>query len=303
MTFPRRIATAALVALAALLSQPGPNSAWGEPPPASPGKPDPSRCNRAAFRVIVDVGHGVEAPGAKSARGVFEYEFNLRLAKLIEQQLLGLGYTKTILLITPEAPYRGLFKRVMRANGTGANLFLSIHHDAVPDSFLEKWEFEGQEHTFSDRFKGHSIFISYDNHDRNGSLLYARLLGKALKARGLQYTPHYTDKVMGHRRRELIDADAGVYRYDQLVVLKDTNMPAVLLEAGSIVNRAEELELATPERQSLITAAVTEAVEAFCAARSPRRPDLVAHGPRASASSKQAGRPAAAPPPANPGKP
>ena len=56
---------------------------------------------------------------------------------------------------------------------------------------------------------------------------------------------------MGNRRRELLDAQAGVYRYDQLIVLKDTRMPAVLLEAGSIVNRDEELLLATPERQAL----------------------------------------------------
>jgi N-acetylmuramoyl-L-alanine amidase len=53
---------------------------------------------------------------------------------------------------------------------------------------------------------------------------------------------------MGHRRRELVDATNGVYRYDQLIVLRTTQMPAVLLEAGSIVNRKEELELAKPDR-------------------------------------------------------
>jgi hypothetical protein len=53
---------------------------------------------------------------------------------------------------------------------------------------------------------------------------------------------------MGRFRHELIDAEAGVYRYDHLIVLHSTVMPAVLLEAGSIVNRQEELELATPER-------------------------------------------------------
>ena len=42
---------------------------------------------------------------------------------------------------------------------------------------------------------------------------------------------------MGHRRRILVDAEDGVYRYDQLIVLRQTKMPAVLLEAGSIVNR------------------------------------------------------------------
>jgi N-acetylmuramoyl-L-alanine amidase len=62
----------------------------------------------------------------------------------------------------------------------------------------------------------------------------------------------------------LIDPQAGVYQYNQLVVLKETRMPAALLEAGSIVNRDEELRLATPEHQALIASAVVEAVDAFC---------------------------------------
>ena len=74
---------------------------------------------------------------------------------------------------------------------------------------------------------------------------------------------------MGHRQRQLVDAEAGVYRYDQLIVLKSTRMPAALLEAGSIINRDEELAVETPERQSLISAAVADAVDGFCAARRP----------------------------------
>jgi hypothetical protein len=81
---------------------------------------------------------------------------------------------------------------------------------------------------------------------------------------------------MGNRRRELVDAQAGVYRYDQLVVLKDTRMPAALLEAGSIVNRSEELLLATPEHQAIIAGAVVEAIDAFCATRTNPNPTVVA---------------------------
>jgi hypothetical protein len=44
-------------------------------------------------------------------------------------------------------------------------------------------------------------------------------------------------------------------------------MPAVLLEAGSIVNRQEELELATPEHRLTVAKAVTAAVENFCMSR------------------------------------
>src|SRR5258708_9149623 len=78
---------------------------------------------------------------------------------------------------------------------------------------------------------------------------------------------------MGHRQRLLVDARTGVYRYDQLIVLKNTQMPAVLLEAGSIINRDEELRMSSPERQAAISAPVTDAVESFCPVRKPRQPD------------------------------
>jgi hypothetical protein len=72
---------------------------------------------------------------------------------------------------------------------------------------------------------------------------------------------------MGRYRHELIDEEVGVYRYDHLIVLHSTRMPAVLLEAGSIIYRQEELELATPERRLMVAEAVTAAVEEFCASR------------------------------------
>jgi N-acetylmuramoyl-L-alanine amidase len=128
--------------------------------------------------------------------------------------------------------------------------------------------------------------------------MFGQLLGEQLKARGLQYTPHYVEKFMGHRQRLLVDANVGVYRYDQLIVLRTTQMPAVLLEAGSIINRTEELVMNSPERQALIGVAVTDAVEGFCAIRRPRNLDRVASPPHAAV--KQTLAPAAGPQLASP---
>jgi N-acetylmuramoyl-L-alanine amidase len=247
-----------------LLSIGVPPAAYGEQT-ARATEPASATCDRGAFRVVVDVGHTADIPGAISARGVPEYEFNHRLATLIAQRLTESGFAQTVLLVTMDPPTRGLFQRVRHANHLPAHLFLSIHHDSVPTSLLEKWDHNGVERRFSDRFKGHSLFISHGNPERRASLLFATLLGRELKARGLRYTPHYTEPIMGGRRRELLDAETGVYRYDQLVVLRDSRMPAVLLEAGSIINRDEELLMATSERQALIAAAVLDAVEIFCA--------------------------------------
>jgi N-acetylmuramoyl-L-alanine amidase len=69
-------------------------------------------------------------------------------------------------------------------------------------------------------------------------------------------------------QHELVDADLGIYRYDQLIVLKDAKMPSVLFEAGSIINRDEELRMGTTERRDLISVSVSAAVEAFCDTRS-----------------------------------
>jgi N-acetylmuramoyl-L-alanine amidase len=65
-------------------------------------------------------------------------------------------------------------------------------------------------------------------------------------------------------RRELLDKERGVYRYDQLIVLQNTKSPAVLFEAGIIVNKAEELELASSKRQGLIGAAMLAPVSRYC---------------------------------------
>lgn len=230
-------------------------------------------CNKSTFRVVVDVGHTVDVPGAMSARGVPEYAFNLQLARDVKQALLDAGFEQTVLLITATAPWRGLFERADRANAIHADLFIAIHHDSVPDNLKHIWEYAGLKNEFNDDYPGYALFVSNDNADPADSLKFGSLLGHELEARGLHYTPHYTDAIMGHRRRILVDAEAGVYRYDQLIVLRATRMPAVLLEAGSIVNRQEELELATPERRALTSAAVAAAVANFCAARA--RPPVV----------------------------
>jgi N-acetylmuramoyl-L-alanine amidase len=284
------VAGVALIALAAATS-----TVWGAPPNAPAKRPAATKpapvtktaaaapaaaCNRAAFRIVIDVGHTAQSPGAASARNVNEFDFNHRLANVVVRKLTDMGFGRTVLLVTQGGAQRSLAVRVTHANATGADLFLSIHHDSVPDRMMESWEYEGRHLHYNDQYPGHSIFVSVDNPHYQESLLFATIVGKEMKARGLQYTPHYTDAIMGSRRRILVDSDAGVYRYDQLIVLRNTRMPAALLEAGSIVNRKEELLLAAPERENQIAAAVGAAVDRYCQMHPPHDAapkDLEAH--------------------------
>jgi N-acetylmuramoyl-L-alanine amidase len=227
-------------------------------------KPVATMCDPAKFRIVLDVGHTAESEGATSARNVAEFVFNLRLARRIEEKLKAEGFAETRLLVTEGRARPSLVKRVAAADNLHANLFLSIHHDSVPDSFLENWEFEGKKSHFSDRFSGYSVFVSRGNPDFKTSLAFAELVAKEMKAEGLQYAQQYAQALMGRNQHPLLNKETGVYSYDKLIVLKSTRMPAVLLEAGSIINRDEELKMDSPERQDVISSGVTAAVKEFC---------------------------------------
>jgi N-acetylmuramoyl-L-alanine amidase len=244
------------------------------PKPAAPAKPVASNpplpkpvttsCEPSKFRIVLDVGHTAQSEGAISARNVAEFLFNQRLAQRIEAKLKAEGFAATRLLVTEGRARPSLVKRVTAANNLHADLFLSIHHDSVPDKFLENWEFEGKKSHFSDRFSGYSVFVSRDNPDFKTSLAFAELVAKEMKAQGLQYAKQYTQAIMGRYQHPLLNKETGVYSYDQLVVLRSTRMPAVLLEAGSIINRDEELKMDSAERREIVSGAVAAAAKQFC---------------------------------------
>ena len=217
-------------------------------------------CIRKQFSVAIDVGHTYAKPGATSARGRPEFEFNLELAKRLRSKLVADG-VQTI-LINGDGKIGSLLQRTASASGR-VSLFISLHHDSVQPQYLSEWVFDGRTHQFSDNFNGYSLFISAINPEYERSKRFAKLLGQQFRVQGLVPTLHHAEPISGESR-ELLDPALGIYRFDHLVVLRTATMPAVLVEAGIIVNRAEEEALSTASRQDKFVAAVTKAVNLYC---------------------------------------
>jgi N-acetylmuramoyl-L-alanine amidase len=238
------------------------------PAPASEEKPAQhmNNCEPHNFKVALDVGHTPEAPGATSARGRREYSFNMQLAGRTSAALIKSGFTQTKLITARGIGTSQLMSRVEQANTIQPDLVLSIHHDDVQLVYHKQWKVDGKIHDFSDRFTGYSIFVSGDNRHFDESLVFAKLLGKELIKHGMEYSNHHAEAIPGEGKL-LIDSVLGIYRYDHLVVLRFSNAPAVLLEAGVIVNRIEELVLSSPQGQDQVTSAVAAAVMAYCETR------------------------------------
>jgi N-acetylmuramoyl-L-alanine amidase len=202
--------------------------------------------------IAVDVGHTLEAPGATSARGRSEFDFNRQFAGLVVEALRGRGFR--VDAINADGRIESLKARPQAA--AGAAFFLSIHHDSVNAHELRPWTWDGQVLDYNDEFAGHSLFVSRDNPDTARSILCARTIGARLQRLGFEPTHK------NGRRRAYADREHAVHYFDALAVLRHARMPAVLFEAGVIKNRQEEVLLSDPARQARMADGIATALAA-----------------------------------------
>jgi N-acetylmuramoyl-L-alanine amidase len=223
-----------------------------------------STVSAATPLVAVDVGHYAGEPGATSARGRPELEFNRALALELGRALESRGLRAQ--LIGENGDMAVLSRRTAAARA--AALFVSVHHDSVQPHYLEEWEHGGEPRKFSDRFSGFSLFVSRRNPALEQSLACASAIGREMRAAGFAPSLYHAEPIPGESK-PFADRANGVHYYDNLVVLHSATQPAVLVEAGVIVNRAEELALRERATQQRIAAAVAEGAHR-CLGRAPR---------------------------------
>jgi N-acetylmuramoyl-L-alanine amidase len=181
-----------------------------------------------------------------SASGIPEFEFNLKLANEVKQNLEESGIK--VRMIGEKGNYIFLNHRTRAA--AGADLFVSIHHDSMRERVLA---------TRRDELAGYSLFVSRYNPQLAKSLACASAIGAELRAAGFTPSRYHADPVIGENR-PFADELNGVHFYDNLGVGKTAKMPSVLVEAGVIVNRKEEARMLDPEVRARIARSVAQGV-------------------------------------------
>lgn len=206
--------------------------------------------NAAAIEIVLDPGHSPGKPGAMSCIGEKEFRYNDGLVSHIYSKFLDRG-------VKPELTRSsGIDKTLMERvkNTSGKDLFISIHHDSVQPQFMQ---FRNK-FPVSNKDKGYSIFVSRKNKHFNQSLEYAKKLAENLYASGMRPSRHHGEKIKGENR-EAIDEKLGIYYFDDLVVLKNAQCPAVLVEAGVIVNPEDEALVRTYDFKEKMAQAIINA--------------------------------------------
>ncbi len=203
-----------------------------------------------AATIAVDVGHYLAAPGSTSAYGVSEFSYNLALARQVESTLQAAGHK--VVLINGDGQMRELRARVQAA--VSADLLISIHHDSVQPQYLQLWDVAGKSQRYADQFGGYSLFVHSQASQFSRSFACAQAVSQSLLARGFKPTDHHALGIAGEDRLQL-DPKLGIYDAD-FVVVRLGKIPAILFEAGVIVNRSEALALQEPATQNQMAEAI-----------------------------------------------
>ncbi|WP_420342699.1 N-acetylmuramoyl-L-alanine amidase [Paenirhodobacter sp.] len=243
---------------------------WDLPQPASSDMaPHQRQDGSRPLRVVLDPGHGGIDPGAE-ADSLHEAILTLTFARELKETMTRAGME--VALTRDENVFVPLEMRITLARVTGADLFISLHADALAEGeangatvyLLDEGDQDAASQKLAERHDRADLLAGVDltGHDDNvagvlmdmarvetqpRSVRLAQVMAGAIKGAGMQMHKH------------------PVQRAD-FSVLKSPDIPSVLLELGFLSSAADRARLLDPNWRASMAQAVTRGVQSWAQA-------------------------------------
>ncbi|MEA5451152.1 DUF3747 domain-containing protein [Leptolyngbya sp. CCNP1308] len=188
----------------ALIAASLPAKILGASAPAVASTPTLPPIPQGSVVVVIDPGHGGRDPGAVGIGGLQEKQINTAISNRVQQQLAAAGIT--VLMTRSSDVFVDLDARAQYANRAGANVFVSIHANAIS---MDRPEVNGLETYY------------FSSGERLARSIHSAVLGN-----------------VGMR-------DRGV-RTARFYVLRYTTMPSVLVETGFVTGAEDAARFRDP---------------------------------------------------------
>ena len=233
---------------------------WDLPQPTTPVV-DPSRPQ--PLRVAIDPGHGGIDSGAVE-EGLREADLMLDFAHELTEKLIRSGFE--VVLTRRRDEFVGLEARMTEARASGADLFISLHADALPDG----------------QAAGASVFIWNSQADDRASRQLASRHDRADLVAGLDLqgtddqiagtlmdmaradTQPRSEAFAKHMSAHLSQAGLALHRNPvkgaAFSVLKSPDIPSTLVELGFLTDPSDRANLTDPAWRARMAQAIAGAV-------------------------------------------
>ena len=216
------------------------------------------------FVVVLDPGHGGRDPGAE-AGGYRESSLMLELAEAVKESLIRNTDFKVVLTRT-EDKFLSLEDRITIASQSDANLFISLHADAVIEG-----EASGTTvYLLSDKATDKMSAQLASRHDRSEILRGVDLSGldsqvaSVLLDMARQETKPRSEAVASFIlkvfKEKITELSSQPLRYAAFSVLKSPDIPSILIEAGFMSTSSDLQNLTTKKWRREFADSLAEAI-------------------------------------------
>ncbi|WP_312098342.1 N-acetylmuramoyl-L-alanine amidase [Niallia sp.] len=194
-----------------------------------------------AKSIFLDPGHGGSDPGAM-AGGYTEADLNLSVAKKVQKLLKDRGYI--VYMSRTSDTYVSLLDRSKKANALNPDIFVSLHHNSTGSSATSV---NGIESYYYKYYPGYPSVINSKMHNNSTRIMKSTMLASLIQNKMVSYTGAANRGIDG----------------DTFAVLRETAVPATLLELGFINNPTERKKLVTSSYQNKTAKAIADGIEAY----------------------------------------
>ncbi len=217
--------------------------------------------------VVLDPGHGGRDPGAIGSGRTQEKHITLSAALELRRALERQGRVKVVMTRTRDV-FVPLPQRVRAAQRANADLFVSLHADALDDRSVRG----ASVYTLSERASDPLAERVARNENRADRFAGPDFAGVSPEAAQILISLVRRDTLNGAARMARLTVSnlaqdvtmlPNSHRFAGFVVLKAPEVPSVLVEMGFISNRSDEALLRRPEHRRLVATALARAIDGW----------------------------------------
>lgn len=217
--------------------------------------------------VAIDPGHGGIDPGAIGVSGIYEKEITLAISKELRHKLEATG-RYTVFLTRENDSFIRLRERFNLARNAGAELFISIHADAIANTSvrglsvytLSEKASDAEAAALAERENKVDLIAGIDLSHEPPEV--ANILIDLAKRETMNLSASFASYAVGELGKE-ISLLNNSHRFAGFAVLKAQDMPSVLVESGYLSNPREEKLLRQPEYRAKLANALAKGVDRY----------------------------------------